>query len=285
MTLRSFEKPAGAVPAVFNADSFVSARRGFVYHCIPKTLSRSMLAYLRSVDPEGYCIDERGAGKEVLVARGDAPAPVGFTFVRNPYSRIVAVYYDKFANYADTPGQRAMFAGYEHLHPEMTFDEFVTWLASGEGADRYADPHFLSEHYFVLDEQGNPAVDHVGRMEDADDDMRAIQEILGLPPEPLPMVKSNAMHERAAFDTARRWREVLDDRTTRILTNRYDGDFELFGYERLPYRVLPRFTRGDAQASAPPTLRDRVATRVKRVLARCGVEMRRVPVHRRRGAG
>src|SRR6188472_4798182 len=101
-----FERPRDAVPSAFDGASFVSEQRGFVYLCVPKTLSRAMLGYLSTTDPDGFRAFDRGYGVEVLDQVRDATR---FTFVRNPYSRIVALHQDKFVNFLDSPGQRALF--------------------------------------------------------------------------------------------------------------------------------------------------------------------------------
>lgn len=276
------------MPAIFHVDSFVSARLGIVYHCIPKTLSRSMLAYLTDLDPTGFRAGERNAGKEILdpalwavPSPGDehGPWPQSFSFTRNPYSRIVAVYYNKFVNYLDTPGQRAIFANYERLHPGMTFSEFVDWLATDEGSDARADFHFLPQYYFLLDADGRPAVDYLGSVEHAGEDLAELQGLLGWDARPLPRRNANADGALQSFDTSTRWQEVLDDRSIRILTSRYDGDFELLGYERLPYTVRPLFPRREyADLTTPAAAgmrRGRLRRWVQRVLAAMGVELRR----------
>jgi chondroitin 4-sulfotransferase 11 len=239
MAIIQFDKASEAVPCVFLYDSFVSDRYGVAYLCVPKVLSRSMLDYLSGIDPDGYEVGTRNRGKEVLLS-GTAQPPRTFTFVRNPYSRAVAFYYHMFKNFS--PKYHGIF-GQRGLSPEMTFPEFVDWLATDAGSDRYADPHFLSQTYFLLDAGGDPAVDFVGRMEDVAEDLPDIQGRLGLPRAELPRRNTNANRTGTSFDSAQRWREVLDDRSIRVLTNRYDADFELLGYPRLKYKVLPFFPR------------------------------------------
>lgn len=280
MSLLVFCPDRCALPVHFDSDSFVSHRLGFVYQCIPKTLSRSMLAYLSRVDPDGYRAYERHVGSEVLLGEPGAAPPRTFTFVRNPYSRVVAVYYDKFVNYRGTPGQRALFDRYTDLHHDLSFSEFAEWLASPAGSDRQADPHFLSQHYFVLDAAGEPAIELVGRVENVEADMPEIQRRIGLAPEALPWLNSNSMGLHVRFDTATQWREILDDRSLRLITSRYDGDFELLGYERLPFRIVPEFVRGGTgtpKRATKPSLGARVAARLNRLLGRFGLWVVRAP--------
>lgn len=282
MTLVELGERSAAAPVVLHPGSFVSERLGFVYQCVPKALSRSMLQYLATVDPDGYRLFQRDAGPEVLDAAPGRATPKSFTFVRNPYSRAVAVYFDKFANYRASPAQKAMFARYEGIRPDMTLSAFVEWLASSEGSDRDADLHFLSQHYYLLDDSGDLAIDYVGRVETAAEDFATIQRHLGLPLEPLPHVNSNATRARRRFDTSNRWEELLDDRSRRLLTARYDGDFELLGYPRLPFKTVPLFSRKAGGFVAKPTRIHRIGVLVNRLLAPLGVELRRTSRSRAR---
>jgi hypothetical protein len=284
MTIRSLAKAPGAVPTVLDGASFVSEQLGFVYYCVPKTLSRSMLQYLAALDPEGFRIADKDSGVDILKRIVSTGAPKSFTFVRNPYSRVVALYYDKFVNYLDAPGQRALFARYERLRPDMQLAEFVDWLMTDEGNDERADPHFRSQHYFVLDATGTPAVDYLGKFESAEEDVAELQDLLGLARATLPRVNTNATRKGVSFDTTHRWLEVLDDRSKQLLTSRYEGDFELLEYQRLAYSTIPRFSRGaqavrsergtDQVARVAPLSRIRAV--VNRVLKPFGAEVRRV---------
>ena len=283
MAIRRLATARDAVPVVLDGASFVSERFGFVYHCIPKTLSRSMLQYLAALDPEGFRIGYEAGAVETLKGIVSTSALKSFTFVRNPYSRVVAVYYDKFVNYLDAPGQRALFARYERLRPDMRLAEFVDWLMTDEGNDQRADPHFRSQHYFVLDATGAPAVDYLGKFESVEEDVAELQDLLGLARAPLPRVNTNATRKGVSFDTTHRWLEVLDDRSKQLLTSRYEGDFELLEYQRLAYRTVPRFSRG-TRARRPEHTTDnrarvarlsRIRAVLNGVLRRFGVEVRR----------
>ena len=83
MALIETTRPPEATPAVLHVDSFVSAAHGFVYLCVPKTLSQALLQHLESVDPTGARVGGRGKG--VLRSTTSTGAPLTlFSFVRNP---------------------------------------------------------------------------------------------------------------------------------------------------------------------------------------------------------
>jgi hypothetical protein len=179
----------------------------------------------------------------------------------------------------------------------MRFSEFVDWLATSEGSDERADAHFLSQHYFLLDVKGQPAIDYLGKVESVDEDVRELQRLLGLQREPLPHLNSNTTRELERFDTSQRWLEVLDDRSKRILAIRYDGDFEFLEYQRLPYATVPLFPRGGGAgrrgasaervrgANARVSRLGRMAMVVNRLLERLRLEGRRTRQKLRRTRG
>jgi hypothetical protein len=88
--------------------------------------------------------------------------------------------------------------------------------------DERADAHFRSQHTFVTNEEGQLAIDFVGRFERLADDFRLAAQRIGLPPIELPRVQV-ARHpvDHAAFYTAE---------TRAIVADRYGQDVEMFGY-------------------------------------------------------
>jgi len=288
MAIISLGKRLGAVPSVLLGDSFISEKYQVAYVCVPKVMSRSVIRYLADIDPDtGYELRERNLGKSALATDPTTGiAPVSFTFVRNPYSRAVSFYQHMIANYLPRYHFHVIRQG---LSPDMTFREFVDWLGSDKGTDRTADPHFLSQTYFVFDEDGEPAVDHVGRFEDAELDVPAMQRLLGLPVMPLPRLNVNAARQSSRPDATLPWRDLLDDRSIRILNRRYDADFEVFGYERLTSKMIPLYSpyaRTYDPKPRPPqpgvAPRNRLRSLPNQVLQLVGLQIRRVP---RRNAG
>lgn len=253
MAIREFATTKALRPRVLHVDSFVSERFGFVYQCIPKALSRSMLRYLTSVDPGGYRLGDRE-----LVDLGN-DRMTSFTFVRHPYARVVSVYFNKFVDFPDNDQQKAMFAKYEHLRPDMTLPEFVAWLATDEARDRNANRHFLSQHFFLLDKNRQPAINYVGKVERIDEDLPELQRRLGLTVEPLPHLNSSRNAERA------NWNDLLDGRSKRILNERYERDFELLGYDRSASAAVS-FSLSKARSAAASALRrtSRAKTKARR---------------------
>ena len=99
-----------------------------------------------------------------------------FTFVRNPYVRLVSAYdYLKKGGHPDYPRDRQF--GSEVISAYDDFSDFVLqWLQPGRS--EWPMPHFYPQtHFIALD--GHLAVDFIGRMETVERDFATIAGQLG----------------------------------------------------------------------------------------------------------
>jgi hypothetical protein len=88
--------------------------------------------------------------------------------------------------------------------------------------DAEADAHFCSQHRFLTDDADQLAVDFVGRYERLAEDLRIVEQTIGLPALALPRLQAaREPVPYTRFYTADTWQIVAD---------RYARDIELFGY-------------------------------------------------------
>jgi hypothetical protein len=145
-----------------------------------------------------------------------------FSFVRNPWSRLVSEYY--FKNY----------------YTRYTFKEFVKSALPKQ--DSYSDSyrHILPQYKFIYDSHGELLVDFVGRFENLQSDFDKVCSILGISKTILPHV--NSSKERIQIDTDRNilaekqslhkgYTTYYDDELRDIVKEMYAMDISLFGYE------------------------------------------------------
>src|SRR6266545_3191367 len=216
-------------------ESILLERHGAVYIEIPKVACTSIKTALASV--VGVNLDEVGGNPHearwpaprAAPGRSGPPFPdlFAFTFVRNPWDRLVSCYRDKIRGEVDgytyftiRPGVANCLARFDALVAGMSFDDFVRAVASISDED--ADAHFRSQHTFVTGEDGRPAVDFVGRHERLAEDFRRVERRIGLPPIDLPRLQ-------AARRTAR-YAAFYSPDSRRIVADRYRLDVEIFGY-------------------------------------------------------
>lgn len=139
-----------------------------------------------------------------------------FTFVRNPWDRIVSCYVDKILNFPDDN----LISVYQWYKPKMTFEEFVEGVAMTP--DIYSDTHFKSQSCFVVNENNELIVDFVGKLETLDADFKIVCEKLGIENQKLP-VKNPSWKKN--------YKEYYTEKTMKIIAERYETDIRIFGYE------------------------------------------------------
>jgi hypothetical protein len=144
-----------------------------------------------------------------------------FSFVRNPYDRLVSCYYSKI-NPKVVGIDQEPHEGVE-LRPGMTFAQFVeaVYLIP----DDKANVHFRSQHLFLRapDAKGDLLVDFLGRFENMERDFARAAKELGLG---LSLPHSNPSRRRERQD----YRDYYDGRLAEMVGERYREDCGIFGY-------------------------------------------------------
>jgi len=147
-----------------------------------------------------------------------------FSFVRNPYHRIVSCYNNKingsmkgFVN-----GMWVDFWRYNgKFYPNMTFKDFVKSICLI--SDDKADKHFKSQHCFLMNKKRDLIPNFIGKFENLEKDYKVICNILGFKENvTLPHFnKSSGLKD---------YMSCYDEETKKLMMERYKRDFELFGY-------------------------------------------------------
>ena len=138
----------------------------FVWIRVPKTGTRTILALLR--EQIAFFDIEQGFKKPMPHLRYHDHFK--FTFVRNPYARLISGWKDKVV----LGGSGGGIHKPELLERFQDFDVFVDWLVEHDPAD--LNPHFRPQSLLVPDE-----VDFVGRTETLNQDLKLVLKHIGLP--------------------------------------------------------------------------------------------------------
>ena len=151
-----------------------------------------------------------------------------FSFVRNPWSRLVSEFH------------------YRQYYKKYTFREFV--LIGLPNKSRYSDPyrHIMPQTEFVLDENGRPLVDFIGRFENLQNDFDVICKMLRIDGSTLPFRNKPKKRE---MDIRQGWRRILsrhrrdseknyssyyDKELREVVAEMYASDIRAFNYEDEP---------------------------------------------------
>ena len=153
-----------------------------------------------------------------------------FSFVRDPFSRVVSMY---------------RYLGYERV---CTFGDFVQRILPGR---LWVSMYYFvrPQHEFVMAADGRVLVDYIGKLERIDDDFASVARSLGFDRGELPRVNvsDNSGARTGRTPVVRRvfegrrltaprkadhWKKYYTPSIVSAVVELYGGDFEAFGYDR-----------------------------------------------------
>jgi hypothetical protein len=152
-----------------------------------------------------------------------------FTFVRNPWARLVSLYnmiYNTRPPTSIAGKIRAFFSG-------LKKPGFKQWLSStktdGKGAGGPDDQRWqvygsYSIASYILDADGNELVDEIVKLEEINDRIPAILKRIGIPDADqltIPFINKRP---------SKKYSDFYDDETSKLISQRYQYDIERFGY-------------------------------------------------------
>lgn len=141
-----------------------------------------------------------------------------FTFVRNPWDRLVSAYFFLKAGGMVKYGQDRLFAE-QVISKYKSFDEFVReWINHSNVCKQI---HFVPQVDFVLDKDGRVGVDFVGRFENIVEDFRIVAERAGAGRRELLSVNATGHSDYRSYYSAQ---------AKAIVAEVYGNDIEMFQY-------------------------------------------------------
>ena len=141
-----------------------------------------------------------------------------FTFVRNPYDRVVSWW-----NYI-----KSTYKAQQKGKPKNTTEEWQKFCAEVMTNHNNFKSFILarklprSASEFIFDKDENNLLDFIGKLENLQEDFDVVCDKIGIPPQQLPHV-NKTKHKH--------YTEYYDDETREIVAEKYAKDIEYFGYE------------------------------------------------------
>lgn len=162
-----------------------------------------------------------------------------FTFVRNPYERLVSCYENKYHTDKKSVGktlQQFHFDDYPFgfLKKDKGFSNFIIRICLIP--DKFADEHFRSQCYSLYTKEGKCVVDYIGHFEHIKKDYDAICKKYGF--------NSLPHYNRA---TKGKWQDYYNPVTAWLVYRRFKEDFAKFGYVQ-EYKKLQSYLKNHRQS-------------------------------------
>ncbi len=215
--------------------SAVSNKNRYCYFRIPKSASSTVIRTLAYYDP--YLPydknDSRGSrakksfsglrSAKVLSLNSFIKKYYLFTFVRNPYTRVLSSYKSKIAG-SDSPGYEPVrqFILSASADRKLSFEGFLGYLESG---GLFSDPHWLPQISMLPVKPDN--IDFIGHIESIEEDLSVvINKIFGQGTYKGAAVRTAGRTESSSIADGYYNKETAD----RVLAL-YRKDFDNFGYD------------------------------------------------------
>ena len=175
----------------------------------------------------------KGLSPKTFLRALQASSVYKFSFVRNPYGRLISAYKNKILKknkarimVAQTLYGKSSYTEAEMLEVEISFEDFVKFVISHE------DPINLNVHWrpqvsMLLSDYVD--YDFVGRLESIDADWRVVHEKV-YPYEYVPLSRENSSGWNKNYGSLGYTPELAD-----MVYEYYRRDFEMFGYSRESY--------------------------------------------------
>ena len=156
-----------------------------------------------------------------------------FTFVRNPYTRILSCYLDKMVTDLDEKKRMLPELGFSPTD-KISFKVFL--LAIKEQSYSKMNIHWMPQS--ILLASNNIILDFIGRQENFDNDLKKALAIINKTEPEANQIENEAPH---AVGANKKLKEYMTEETIELIQEIYADDFSLYGYSKNPFstEVLP----------------------------------------------
>jgi len=218
--------PITAYPLPRQGFAFVSHKHKLVYYEVPKAACSSIKLFIATLD--GIVNNIPRHVHSLPISKLSLPGARSilykdyfhFTFVRNPYDRLVSCYANKVVRpelYERRAGPFSRMFG-ELGYREMSFGDFVQFVT--RVPNKHCDNHFVPQHRLLnLD-----VLDFIGRFESFNQDFLYVRKQIGVSDDTPQLQKMNASRHDP-------YQGYYDDKLRRMVARKYARDLEIFNYD------------------------------------------------------
>jgi hypothetical protein len=236
----------------FDAETYIDVlpQHKLIYLCVPKAASttiRSILSSLEVGTPPGPSLEllynrrctgirsPRLAGFSVFHRLAESAEALRFTFVRNPYARLLSAWSDRFQGRRLIEGNPSINAYRAHRatisrllpdgqHQTLSFPQFVEFATAT--ADQRVDIHWQLQYDFAT-VPGLP-LNLIGKVESFQTDFARVLDHIGVNNE----ARAQYLQQAVNPSSHEPWQAYYTDALAARVYRAYERDFDKFGYPR-----------------------------------------------------
>lgn len=206
----------------------IKDEKQLIYLANPKVATSSIktVFYNKSNISDDYRIHQEMKGVSKLETY--QKAYYKFTFVRNPYERLVSCYESKYHKDKKFLGKTKVILDFDnylfgYIRKDKGFDNFIRKIV--KIPFRLSDRHFRSQYYLTHNHKGICLVDYIGKMENIAEDFEQIAKNFDLP-------ELGHMNQTKSVKTAdsKKWMDYYTKETAELVYKKYKQDFDTFDY-------------------------------------------------------
>jgi len=203
-------------------DVTVSSSKKFVWFRVPKAGSRTILYFLNT-NTKLDCGFPDHENKDLGYNKkydNVWDSYFKFSFVRNPFARILSAYLDKVCNKHD-------IQFYDKFR-NMSFKEFVFEVSKHELKYKQVDSHILPQNLLIPNKE---SLSFLGKIENFNTDFKYVCDKLELEFDFEYKIGTGKQNSKNLNKTEHKhYTEYYDDETRKIVAEKYKKDLDLFNY-------------------------------------------------------
>ena len=214
----------------------ISKKNRYCYFRIPKCANSTIVKTLAYYDPYKDYVENDALAKKTkekfsrskfallkfLNLNALSKKYFLFTFVRNPYTRVLSAYLDKIVNQIEKKKYDPIRRFIRKNYNELTFEGFVEYLEQG---GLYENPHWIPQISMIL--VNKDRLSFIGKIENFNEDLsKLIDHIFG--PETYEVIK---MRKKGRTHSDSLLNKYYTKEIAKRVYSLYKKDFEAFNYQ------------------------------------------------------